>query len=137
MDEESISYLGKVERRLKRAETRLDDLEARVFNDAVSAQPGLKGRVVPSGEPTTTVSFKEGKRRPAVGDVWRTRANGLAAVLKPATVLDGGYNVVLLERGDMGVGVGYQYVVNIDGGLLRNGVDNVSDLVAFVRRWAD
>lgn len=68
---------------------------------SIPARPGLKDRVVPLDETPhdgkakmteqgPTVSFGHGKRLPAVGEIWRTRANGLAAVLKPATVFDGG-----------------------------------------------
>lgn len=157
--------IANIDKRLTRIEDWLDEMLARLEaeegvpasapfgvaaqpNDSTPARPGLKDRVVPLNETPPdgkakmteqgpTASFYEGKRLPAVGEIWRTRANGLVAVLKPATVLDGGYNVVLLDKGDTGVSSGYQYIVNLDGALLRNSVDNASDLVAFVRRWAD
>lgn len=69
------------------------------------------------------------KRLPKPGEVWATRSGGWAAVARPASVLDGGYNCVLVEQGKMAVAPGYAFVVGIDGRHSRGGEEHPLDLV--------
>lgn len=73
------------------------------------------------------------KRLPQVGEVWLTAAGGSAAVVKTATVMDGGYECILLSPGSLVHQPGYVFTVNLDGRFLRfdYDVDHPLDLVRF------
>lgn len=79
------------------------------------------------------------KRLPQVGEVWSTPSGSLAAVVSQATILDGGYNVVVLTKGSTTAMPGRTYVVDLDGNWLGS-KEPVGDrhplaLARFVRRF--
>lgn len=77
------------------------------------------------------------KRLPQVGEVWRSRANVLVAVISQASVLDGGYNAVTLSKGDIAVGPGRTIILDLDGNTYggSKGEPRPLDLVTFVTRF--
>ena len=77
------------------------------------------------------------KRLPATGEIWRNRANALVAVMTQATVLDGGFNVVPITKGDWSRAPGACYVINLDGQVHGGsyGATRPGDLVQFVTRF--
>lgn len=74
------------------------------------------------------------KRLPRVGDIWLARDGATRiAVLKQATLLDGGFDCVTLNKGATALREGYAVVVDLDGRYIR-GVPQEShplDLVTF------
>ena len=80
---------------------------------------------------------KQQKRLPQVGDIWETRCGALVAVLSQASVLDGGFNVVTLTRGQSARQVGIAHVVDLDGCILRDKTPAAYDLTRFKSRFVD
>lgn len=77
------------------------------------------------------------KRLPAVGEIWETRCGALVAVLSAASILDGGYNVVSLTRGQTPRQPGVVNVVDLDGFILRDHTPAAYDLVRYKKRFDD
>lgn len=82
----------------------------------------------------TPISFNLTKRLPQVGEIWLARDGATRiAVLKQATLLDGGFDCVTLTKGATALREGYPIVVDLDGRYIR-GVPQEShplDLVQF------
>ena len=74
-----------------------------------------------------------------MGDIWRTVDGTLVAVLSPAAVLDGGFNVATLTSGTQVHRPGFPYLVNLDGGYGRRVAGDPDDhpltLKRFVKRF--
>lgn len=85
----------------------------------------------------TEMPTADARRLPQVGDIWRTRSNALVAILKQASVLDGGFDTISLTKGDTAIHPGRPMLHDLDGKLYggSKGEPRPFDLAAFVTRF--
>jgi len=104
--------------------------------DIVDTKPGQDDGLQP-GAFNVPPAALGAKRLPQVGEVWRTRSESLVAILKQASVLDGGYDAITLTKGDTAIGAGRPMLYSLDGHVYggSKGEPRPFDLVAFVTRF--
>jgi hypothetical protein len=72
------------------------------------------------------------KRLPKAGEAWTTSIGGVAVVTHRSSVLDGGYNCVVVKAAGDYASPGWTFSVNLDGKVLRDHSAHPLDLVRFV-----
>jgi hypothetical protein len=72
------------------------------------------------------------KRLPKAGEAWTTSIGGVAVVTHRSSVLDGGYNCVVVRAAGDYASPGWTFSVNLDGKVLRDHSAHPLDLVRFL-----
>lgn len=108
-----------------------DAMDSLGYIGDLSSMRGLSGGLQDLGVAVKAVGAK---RLPQVGEIWLARDGATRiAVLKQATLLDGGFDCVTLTKGATALKEGYPIVVDLDGRYIR-GVPQEThplDLAAF------
>lgn len=94
-----------------------DAMDSLGYIGDLSSMRGLSGGLQDLGVAVKAVGSK---RLPQVGEIWLARDGATRiAVLKQATLLDGGFECVTLTRGATALKEGYPIVVDLDGRYIR------------------